>query len=448
MNFIIVFISLLSLVSAIHYEPNWKSIDSRPLPKWYDEAKVGIFIHFGVFSVPSYVDEWFWDWWLLRPNQQIINFMKKHYSPSFTYPEFGPQFTAEWFNANQWAKLFERSGAKYVVLTTKHHEGFTLWPSKFSFTWNSVDIGPKRDIVGELEHAVRAHGLRFGTYHSLMEWFHPLYLKEKGSKWKTDLFVRTKIRPEMEELVNTYKPDIVWSDGDAEAPDTYWNSTDFLAWLYNESPVKDHVVVNDRWGIGTHGKHGGFHNSADRYNPGVIQKHKWESAITIDRHSWGFRREATLTDYLTIDQLLFQLVSAVSCGGNILINVGPRKDGTISPIFQERLTQLGDWLALNGEGIYSSKPWTTCQNDTSTKDIWYTSKPEMNSVYGFVLNWPTTDSIHFGCLKIEQIQSVQLFGSNEIINFNANGNGIDVHMPRWTPDQPIKHCPTFKFIVK
>lgn len=209
MNFVIVFISLLSLVSAIHYEPNWKSIDSRPLPKWYDEAKVGIFIHFGVFSVPSYVDEWFWDWWLLRPNQQIINFMKKHYSPSFTYPEFGPQFTAEWFNANQWAKLFERSGAKYVVLTTKHHEGFTLWPSKFSFTWNSVDIGPKRDIVGELEHAVRAHGLRFGTYHSLMEWFHPLYLKEKGSKWKTDLFVRTKIRPEMEELVNTYKPDIV-----------------------------------------------------------------------------------------------------------------------------------------------------------------------------------------------------------------------------------------------
>lgn len=194
--------------------------------------------------------------------------------------------------------------------------------------------------------------------------------------------------PQMHEIVNMYKPYVVWSDGDWEAPDTYWNSTEFLAWLYNDSPVKDYVVVNDRWGAGCSCHHGGYYTCSDRYDPreyhtystlsscnidplckcvtdvissDTLQKHKWENAMTIDRYSWGFRREATIDQYLSIEELVAQLVITVrlvwlvlhhydvivyiaySCGGNMLMNVGPTHDGRIAPILQERLEQMGEY---------------------------------------------------------------------------------------------------------
>lgn len=266
------------------YEPNWKSIDSRPLPAWYDEAKVGIFIHWGVFSVPSMMSEWFWEYWQGgSPRKEVVDYMDKYYKPNFTYAEFAPQFTAELYEPSDWAKLFRKSGARYVVLTTKHHEGFTLWPSKFSYNWNAGAVGPNCDLVGELARAVRDEGLRFGTYHSLFEWFNPLWLADKNASFQTNDFVRFKMRPEFEELVNAYKPDLIWSDGDGDAPDWYWNSTDLLAWLYNDSPVKDYVVVNDRWGINASCHHGGYFSCNDRYSPGVKQSHKWEDAMTLDK---------------------------------------------------------------------------------------------------------------------------------------------------------------------
>lgn len=135
------------------------------------------------------------------------------------------------------------------------------------------------------------------------------------------------------------------------------------------SPVKDTVVVNDRWGHDTGCKHGGYFSCADRYNPGTLQKHKWENAMTIDKNSWGFRREAQLNDYLTTHELIVTLAQTVSCGGNLLINIGPTHDGRIVPVFEERLREFGQWLGVNGEAIYQSKPWKY-QNDTLTSDIW------------------------------------------------------------------------------
>ncbi|MPC34845.1 Alpha-L-fucosidase [Portunus trituberculatus] len=297
------------------YEPEWKSLDSRPLPPWYDEAKVGIFLHWGVFSVPSFGSEWFWEHWQGSKSQKYVDFMKNNYPPNFSYQDFGPQFTAEFYDPKEWAELFNASGARYVVLTTKHHEGFTLWPSKHSWGWNSLDVGPKRDLLGE--------------------------------------------------SVNNYQPDVIWSDGDWEAFDKYWNATHFLAWLFNDSPVNETVVVNDRWGRGIPCHHGSFYTCADNYNPGILQPHKWENCLPVDRHSWGFRREAKLADLHTIHDLLTQLAMTVSCGGNILINVGPTRDGRIVPVMEERLRQMGSWLAINGEAIYGSKPWAH-QNDTLT----------------------------------------------------------------------------------
>lgn len=325
-----------------NYTPDWDSLDSRPLPKWFDEAKVGIFIHWGVYSVPPYGSEWFWWNWQGIHNENYTEYMTRNYKPGFTYHEFGPGFTAELFDPKEWADIFEQSGAKYVVLTSKHHDGYTLWPSKYSFGWNAMEVGAHKDLVGELREAITKNTkLRFGLYHSLYEWFNPLYLSDIKANCTTQVFVKNKVWPEMKEIVETYKPEVLWSDGDWEATEDYWESKEFMAWLYNDSPVRRTIVTNDRWGRGTGCTHGDFYNCADRYNPGVLQEHKWENAFTIDKRSWGNRGNAKLEDFMSAKEIIKELVTTVSCNGNILINVGPTKHGTIEPIFVERLTQMG-----------------------------------------------------------------------------------------------------------
>ncbi|UYV72769.1 FUCA1, partial [Cordylochernes scorpioides] len=370
------------------YTPDWNSLDSRPLPAWYDNAKVGIFIHWGVFSVPSYGSEWFWSFWLQRRYPAYAEFMKKNYKPGFTYQDFGHMFTAEFFNPDSWAKLIEASGAKYVVLTTKHHEGYTLWPSKVSWNWNAMDLGPKRDLVGDLEKAVRnLTDVHFGLYHSLFEWFNPLFNKDKENNFTTQTFVNSKTIPELYELVNNYEPDIIWSDGDADASDDYWTSKEFLAWLYNDSPIRDKIVVNDRWGKNISCHHGGFYTCMDRYNPGKLQPRKWENAMTIDKSSWGYRRDASLNDMLTPKELIQTLIETVAYGGNLLVNIGPTHDGRIVPIFEERLRQMGDWLKVNGEAIYETHPWPEAQQDAATPSVYYTQRSN-KTVYALTTEWP------------------------------------------------------------
>ncbi|ESO03945.1 hypothetical protein HELRODRAFT_172980 [Helobdella robusta] len=348
------------------------------------------------FTTTACLSEWFWYYWN-NNNTDAVELMKKNYPPNFTYADFGSQFKAEFYDTDLLADIFKDAGAKYVVLTSKHHEGYTNWPSNYSWNWNSMDVCPKKDLV-ELANSIRKRtDLKFGLYHSLFEWYHSLYLNDKGNQFKTNLFTMSKTLPELYEIVNTYKPDVVWSDGDQEASYQYWNSTEFLAWLYNNSPVKDTVVVNDKWGKDMMCKHGGFYTCNDRYNPGILQKHKWENCVTLDLDSWGYRRVAQFSDIIPIESSIAEVASTISCGGNILINAGIRSDGRIDPIFEERLRQLGTWLKVNEEAVYSSVPWK-CQNDTISKNIWYTSKQSDSEkvVYVFVLNWPAQNILTLG----------------------------------------------------
>ncbi|XP_076645454.1 alpha-L-fucosidase [Halictus rubicundus] len=437
------------------YIPTWDSLDSRPLPNWYDDAKFGIFIHWGVFSVPSFGSEWFWNNWREeKSDTKYSDFMKQRYPPNFTYQDFAREFTAEFFNATEWSKLFEASGAKYVVLTSKHHEGYTLWPSKYSFSWNSMDVGPQRDLIGELSMALRnSTHLKFGLYHSLYEWYNPLYLHDKANNFTTEIFVKQKIIPELQEMIENYNPEILWSDGDWEASDVYWTSKEFLCWLYNESPVKETVVVNDRWGVNIPCHHGDFYTCTDRYNPGmyysllfiitsifyfilsfyfeslgVLQSHKWENCLTIDRKSWGFRRNARLSEYLTLPELVRELVITVSCGGNVLMNVGPTKDGIISPIFEERLRGMGKWLAINGEAIYNTKPWHA-QNDTLTNSVWYTQSKNKRLIYALIIDWPKDGILHLGSLTVSVNTQIFMLGSDEPIKWKQNGEELIIFIP-------------------
>ncbi|XP_070805354.1 tissue alpha-L-fucosidase isoform X3 [Pituophis catenifer annectens] len=347
------------------YSPDWASLDARPLPGWFDAAKVGIFVHWGVFSVPAWGSEWFWWHWKGKFQPDYQRFVRLHFPPGTSYADFAPRFSAVDFQPEEWAQLFQDAGARYVVFTSKHHEGFTNWGSKVSWNWNSVDTGPHRDLVGELGEAVRKRNISFGLYHSLFEWFHPLYLLDKNNSFKSQFFVSGKTLPELSELVLRYKPDLIWSDGDWEAPDTYWNSTSFLAWLYNDSPVKDTVVVNDRWGINCSCRHGGYYNCQDKFEPGSLPDHKWEMCSSVDKRSWGYRSDMQISEIMNEFTIIQQLVHTVSYGGNYLLNVGPTKEGQIAPIFQERLLALGTWLKVNGEAIYESRPWRTQKENRS-----------------------------------------------------------------------------------
>ncbi|CAF99452.1 unnamed protein product, partial [Tetraodon nigroviridis] len=378
--------AVLAAQAAARYTPDWASLDSRPLPTWYDESKFGIFIHWGVFSVPAFHNEWFWYEWKSRQKQDCVDFMKSNYPPGFTYPEFAPDFHTSFFNPGDWADIFKASGAKYVVLTAKHHEGFTNWGSPFSWNWNSVDTGPHRDLVAELGEAVRSRSLHFGLYHSLFEWYNQLYLADKKNGFKTQEFVAHKVLPELYNMVVKYKPELIWSDGEWEAPDTYWNSTQFLAWLYNDSPVNATVVTNDRWGAGIRCKHGGYYNCDDEYTPGQLPKHKWEKCQTVDQYSWGYRRNMKAFDLMDLPSIIKDLVKTVALGGNYLLNIGPTADGMIPVVFEERLRGIGAWLSVNGEAIYATRPWRI-QNETANVPVWYTSKG--STVYAILTARPS-----------------------------------------------------------
>ncbi|XP_068607795.1 plasma alpha-L-fucosidase-like [Brachionichthys hirsutus] len=427
----IVLLVLLFGISGAHYEPTWDSLDSRPLPGWYDQAKFGIFIHWGVFSVPGICTEWFWYLWEKEKRQPCVDFMQKNYPPDFKYQDFAPHFTAEFFDAKEWTDLFVSSGAKYIVLTTKHHEGFTLWGSKYSWNWNAVDVGPKRDLVEEVASSVRADSdLHLGLYHSLFEWFNPLYQLDAANNFTTNYFPISKTLPELYELVMKYKPDVLWSDGPGSGTDQYWNSTGFLSWLYNDSPVRDTVVTNDRWGVGCLCKHGGYYTCKDGYQPGYLIKHKWENCMTIDRKSWGYRRNATLDDYLTIEQLVATLVETVSCGGNFLMNIGPTHDGRIIPIFEERLRQMGQWLQVNGDAIYNTTAWRS-QKDSVTPNIWYTFKPQEKSIFAILLEWPNDGSVILSEPVVAQGQTqVSLLGHGSLQWQPVKPGGLRVVLPQ------------------
>ncbi|KAA0201771.1 hypothetical protein HAZT_HAZT011043 [Hyalella azteca] len=221
----------------------------------------------------------------------------------------------------------------------------------------------------------------------------------------------------------------MWSDGDWEAPDSYWNSTGFLSWLFNDSPVKQTVVVNDRWGQGTICQHGSFYTCHDRYNPGTLQPHKWENCMTLDRLAWGYRRNAPATDILSTHDLLTQLTQTVSCGGNLLVNAGPTPEGTIPPIMEERLRQMGTWLSLNGEAIYATSPWGV-QNDTFTPGVWYTSTS--TAVYALVLTWPADDLLTLGSVSSTVSTSITALTDRQLqrqLQFKEVSKGLQIALP-------------------
>jgi alpha-L-fucosidase len=332
----------------------WEELRARPYPQWFQDAKLGIFIHWGVYSVPAYSGEEQYGEWFLRGLQVgdtlRTRFMREHYGEDFTYSDFAPLFRAELFDPDEWADLFRRAGARYVVLVSKHHDGYALRPSRYAPNWNSVEVGPGRDLVGEMTESVRKAGLRMGLYYSLAEWNHPLH------RWYTDPpetiapYVEQHMIPQFKELVTAYRPEVLFADGEWFNTAEQWHARELIGWYYDT--VGRDAIVNDRWG---HGSDIGF--LTPEYSAGIdVTDRPWTEVRGLGR-SFALNRNEDLEAYMTPAQLVRRFASAVAAGGGMILNVGPRADGQIPLLQQERLVQLGRWLEVNGEAIYGSRPW-------------------------------------------------------------------------------------------
>lgn len=451
------------------YTPEWSSLDTRPVPEWWLDAKFGIFIHWGMYSVPGFVTkgnyaEWY-QYYLDRNafSGEVRRFHQANYG-NRSYYDLADDFHAELYNPDEWANLFEKAGAKYVVLTSKHHDGFCLWPDPKSaqtwgFPWNATVRGPKRDLMGDLFAALNKTSVKPGFYFSLYEWFNPIWKKDPKRYAEEHSF------PQLYDAVNRYKPWVVWGDGEWDAHSDIWQSRKFLAWLYNESPVKEYVVPNDRWGSDVRFKHAGTYTP--EYQPDMdFENHAWEESRGMG-FSYGYNRMEDAWDYNSAQSLILHLIDKVSRGGNFLLDIGPDAHGKIPPIMQDRLLEIGRWLAANGEAIYNTRRWQRpCQwsegnrvfkpelvdgwktgGDAllkqtidpepgfAVKEAFFTYNPKSNHLYAILPQYPENRQFLLKGIKLSASNVVTLPATGQVVRAEPAGEDTRLYLPEYHPNK-------------
>jgi len=460
------------------FRPDWESLQKYQVPEWYKDAKFGIFIHWGVYSVPAFGSEWY-PRDMYRQGSEEYKHHIATYGPQdkFGYKDFIPMFKAERFDPAAWARLFKESGAKYVVPVTEHHDGFAMYDSGLS-DWTAAKMGPKRDVIGDLAQAVRAEGLHFGASSHRVEhnfflgvgrtfssdindpkyaaFYGPAHrwLQNKrgtplsneftyvSSAWADDWLARSS------EIVEKYHPDIMYFDWWIGQPSIRPNLTRFAAFYYNASLQSgDHVgVINYKdWAMEEHSAV----LDLERGQLGEIRPLYWQTDTSVSNKSWGNIRNDT---FKSPQFVLHQLIDIVSKNGNLLLNIGPTKsDGTIPDEVQQVLRDVGAWLSVNGDAIYGTRPWKIYgegptqvaagsfhDTDTATytaEDFRFTTKG--NALYAIELGWRSTGEavIHSlgATLGGQKIESVVLLGSDAKIQPRQEADGLHLQLPAQAP---------------
>jgi alpha-L-fucosidase len=455
------------------YRADWESLKSYEAPEWYKNAKFGIFIHWGAYSVPAFGSEWYPRMMYVEGSPEYRHHIETYgKQDKVGYKDLIAMFKAEHFDPAAWAELFKKSGAKYVVPVAEHHDGFTMYDSGLS-DWTVAKMGPRRDTSGELAKAVRAAGLHFGVSSHRVEhnffmgpgrsipsdvndpqyamlygpahnwvmnpWGTPLnndFTYVSGA-WANDWLARSA------ELVEKYHPDIMYFDWWIGQPSIRSNLTRFAAFYYNSSlklggPVgvinyKDYAMQ----------EHSGVLD-LERGQLGDIRPLYWQTDTSVSNKSWGYIENDTFkSPQFVVDQL----IDIVSKNGNLLMNVGPRSDGTIPEQVQQVLLDVGAWLSVNGEAIYDTRPWRTYGegptkvtagsfHDTDVanykpEDFRFTTKGDVLYVIG--LAWPANGEAVVRALAAtvgsEPVASVALLGGGTSLRFEQRVDGLHVHLP-------------------
>lgn len=431
------------------FYPVWQSLETHKVPAWYGDAKLGIFIHWGLYSVPAWaptsgelgkvpVNRWFYEnayaeWYLNSLRLKDSPTYKHHaekYGVDFDYYKFADDFNKgiEKWNPAAWASLFQSTHAQYVVLTTKHHDGFRLWPSKVPNPKRpGQSLSATRDLVGELTAAVRGAGMKMGLYYSGgLDWT----FESRPIATFMDLFTT---QPQSEEyaryaeaqwreLIDTYKPSVMWNDIG------YPNKgrvQELFAHYYNNIPEG---VINNRFSVPW----------ADFTTPEYakydkITEKKWESCRGLG-YSFGYNQAEGPEQVLASDKLIELLVDIVSKNGNLLLNIGPKPDGTISDIQTDRLKALGAWLSVNGEGIFGTQPWVRpAVSSPESGEIRFTRKGD--SVYAFLFQRPKGGEVRVPHVIASEGMKISVPGSGESLGYRQQGVDLMVKAPGKAPGQ-------------
>ena len=341
-------------------DTTWESINRRPYPQWFSDAKLGIFIHWGLYSVPAYAHsegyaEWFYRGLMTGDSNRWAAMEKlggdKTQAPLGQYALLTKQWKGEYWDPEQWASLFYESGAKYIILVTKHHDGYCLWDWAHPAIpdWTSTLSGPKRNIVDELCREVRKKGLRVGLYYSLAEWTNPIHQWTLSPADSLKRYVAQYMVPQFKDLVTKYKPHLIFTDGDWDYNADQWNARQLISWYYNQ--IGPEAIVNNRWGNGN--RHG--YKTPEYSAPVLDTLTPWAECRSLSR-SFGINHNEPLGNYLSSQELIRHFVTLVASGGGLTLNVAPEADGRIPLLQQERLLDLGNWLKTNGEAIYGTRP--------------------------------------------------------------------------------------------
>ena len=460
------------------FRPDWESLQTYKVPEWYQDAKFGIFIHWGVYSVPAFGSEWY-------PREMYIPGSEEYkhhlavYGPQdkFGYKDFIPKFKAEKFDPAAWARLFKEAGAKYVVPVFEHHDGFAMYDCGLS-DWTAAKMGPQRDLFGDLAKAVRQEGLHLGASSHRVE--HSFFLEggrtirsdvndpqyaafygpahkwlsnKSGTplsydftfvsrQWTDDWLARSA------EIVQKYHPEVIYFDWWIGQPSVRSALTRFVAFYYNTNLQAGNPVgvIN-------------FKDYAMPENSGVLDVERgqlsgirplyWQTDTSISNRSWGYIENDT---FKSPEFIVHQLADIVSKNGNFLLNVGPRSDGTIPEEVQQVLRAVGGWLKVNGEAIYSTRPWRIygegptkvvegAFHDTdiqpyTPKDFRFTTKRD--TLYVIELAWPTNGEAVIHSLATpmageQKVESVELLGLDSKLAFQQRPDGLHIQVPERAP---------------
>ena len=458
------------------FQPTWESLRKNPTPQWLREGKFGIYTHWGVYSVPAVGPNgtWYSNHMYMDPNSPERVYHEVTYGPleKFGYKDFIPMFTGEKFNADEWADLFRKAGARFAGPVAEHHDGFSMWDTKYS-EWNAARMGPKRDIVGELSRAIKKRGLKFVTaFHHAENWyFFPVWDKrldcsdarysglygpihEKGAQPDKQFLERWENK--VLEVVDKYEPDFLWFDfGLGFIPEDY--KKDLLARYFNKAAAQNREVVV------TYKDHdlppGVGINDLELGQEREMTYHEWITDSSVDNQgAWGYVKGA---GYKTTENLVHNLVDRVSKNGFLLLNVGPKPDGTIPEEAKERLLGLGKWLETNGEAIYGTTPWIIAGEGPTkldgqgpfnemdslrykAQDIRFTANG--NVLYATALGWPgekiqikslaggpNPGRNFWNGLYASEIVSVSMLGDGRPLVWELTTEGMTIETPKTRP---------------
>ncbi len=462
------------VIAAGPFAAHWDSLHAYRVPSWYEDAKFGVFIHWGVYSVPGFGNEWYPRNMYLQGSPEFAHHRKTYGLQSqFGYKDFIPQFTAERFDPDHWAGLFRQAGAQFVVPVAEHHDGFAMYDSALS-DWTAAKMGPKRDLIGELAAAVRKQWLVFGlSSHRAEHW----WFFDGGMAFDSDVrdpryaglygpAQPKTLQPNEEhlddwlartcEVVDKYRPQVVWFDWWIEEPAFAPYLQRFAAYYYNRGV---------QWGRGVaiNYKHQALPEGTAVYDieRGQLDDLRplfWQTDTAVAKNSWGYVENQ---DYKTVDSIVDDLVDIVSKNGALLLNIGPRPDGTIPEPEEDLLRGVGRWLTVNGEAIYGTRPWKVFGegptqivggsfNDTKRtpfggQDLRFTTRGD--TLYAIALAWPDNGRVIVKALATEaslfrpDVDKVELLGCDEPLRWTRDAGGLIIELPS---DKPGDHAFAFR----